>query len=101
PDPAFFGATGHPGCEAGSPTELDERGRHAAGCTLDQHRLAGPEPRLGKKRAVGGQPSRAKDRGVKGREVLGQWDRVATRHDDVVRECAVDELAGDVPARIE
>src|SRR5207247_491064 len=97
----IFRAAGGPDLEAGGPSELDESGRHPAGRALDQHRLAGPESRLGKERAVGGQPGRAKNRGMKGRKVFGQVNRVSPRHDGVVRESAVDELARDVPLGIE
>ena len=101
PRSTFFRAARCPDLEAGGPTELDQRGRHAAGRALDQHRLAGPESRLGEQRTVGGQPGRAEDRGVQGRKILGQRDRVSPRHDGVVGEGAVDELAGDVPLGIE
>ena len=80
---------------------MDECCRHAARRALDQHRLAGPESRLGEEGAVGGQPCCAEDRGMKGRQAHGQGDRVPLRHNRVVGKCAVDELAGDVPLWIE
>src|SRR4030095_1328390 len=98
---AFFQAACCPDLEAACPAELDESSRHASCRALDQHCLASSKSRLGKERAVGGQPSRAEDREVKGRKVLGKSDRVSPRHDDVVSERAVDKFAGDVPSWVE
>src|SRR5262249_2468903 len=65
PAPTFFRTTRYPDLETRSPTELNQSGRHAPGCPLNQHRLAPLKSRFGEQGTVGGQPSRAEYRGVR------------------------------------